>query len=368
MRKIGIYGGSFDPVHKGHTKMMKEAIDLLDLDILNVVPAFISPFKTKKDNAKAEDRIKMLELVLPPKAQICDFEIKRNNVSYTIDTVKYIKNKYPDCELYLIIGSDNLTKLHKWKDIDLIAQLAKIAVLRRSKNINKINLKKYNGILLNNKIHEFSSSEYKKGAMDTVASSVAEYIGHNLLYAKDIVHNCLSAKRAKHSQAAATFAANLAKKHGYDAKVAYHAGLFHDIAKEWSAQNSTAYMQYCNVDPNQYKKFQYHQICGYLWLKNEYKCDNQELLHAIKVHTSMEDLGDTNLSTLDKIVYIADKICEGRKYPGIQKVRELVFEDLDKGFKEVVKNNLILEKQKGTKFDALAQSVYKNILGDEYEC
>ena len=139
--KICLFGGSFNPIHKGHIKIAKEAIKQLDLDELIFIPCQKNPFKKDINYASGEDRKKMIELVLEDKMSISDFEIKRQGISYTIDTVKYFKNKYPNDELYLLIGSDNLLKLSKWKDIDEISNLIQIVVFKREKEINKTNIK-----------------------------------------------------------------------------------------------------------------------------------------------------------------------------------------------------------------------------------
>lgn len=360
--KIGIYGGSFDPIHKGHTKIAEIAINELSLDKLLFVPAYISPFKTGKNIVSAEHRINMINLVKPDKTEVCEFEIKRNNLSYTIDTIKYLKNKYKDDELFLIIGSDNINLLHKWKDIDEIASLVKICVFKRTRNVNKTNIKKYNCLLLKNPIYDYSSTEFKKGFLDVVDEKVIDYIGENKLYSKELVHNMLSAKRAKHSVAAAEFAASLAKSCGYDAKKAYFAGLFHDIAKEWEPENSLGFIKSILGNSADFSKHELHQVAGSLWVKHIYKINDEDITHAIRVHTTMNENGISELNTLDKILYISDKICMGRKFPGIQKLREVVHQDLDKGFALVVKRTYLFEKEKGTKFSDWQEQIYLNYI------
>ncbi|WP_036452814.1 nicotinate-nucleotide adenylyltransferase [Mycoplasma buteonis] len=359
--KIGIYGGSFDPVHKGHISLAKYVINDLKLDKLLFVPTNVSPFKQKNKGAKNEDKIQMLSLVLEDKMEICEFETKRGGVSYTIDTVKYLKHKYPNDELFLIIGSDNLPKLNKWKDIDEIAVLTQIVVARRDKNINKINLKKYHGKLLNNRLYDHSSSDFKKGYLDEVDPKVLNYIQNKGLYIEQIVHNLLPALRAKHCVATASFAAELAKAHKISAKKAYLAGIMHDIAKTWSEEKSREFIAEFEPEKQNIPAHKLHQLCGMLWAKHFYGVTDLEILKAIEFHTTMSD----NMSNLDKIIFIADKICEGRRFPGIQKVRQLVFNDLQAGFKEVVRINYEYNINKGVKFDKEALDLYKKYLGEE---
>ncbi|WP_426460932.1 nicotinate-nucleotide adenylyltransferase [Mycoplasma hafezii] len=360
--KIGIYGGSFDPIHKGHISLAKYAINELKLDKLLFVPTNVSPFKLKAKGAKNEDKINMLKIALKDfdNMEICEFETKRGGVSYTIDTVKYLKNKYPNDELFLIIGSDNLPQLNKWKNIDEIAETVTIVAARRGKNINKLNLKKYGGILLNNRLYDYSSTEFKKGFLDMVSPEVLDYIQARGLYIEQIVHNSLTALRAKHSVATASFAAELAKKHGVSAKQAYLAGIMHDIAKEWSEAESRAFIAEYSPELKDVPNHKLHQICGMLWAKYGYGVTDQEILHAIEYHTTM----DKQMNKLDKIIFIADKICDGRRFPGIQKLRELVNQDLEAGFKEVVRVNRDFNLEKGVKFDKEAEEIYKIQLGE----
>ncbi|QZE12404.1 nicotinate-nucleotide adenylyltransferase [Mycoplasma sp. Ms02] len=361
--KIGIFGGSFNPIHKGHVQMMNVAIKELNLDKLIIVPAHKSPFKAKTDLVSDDLRVSMIEKVLPEKAEISLFEINRKGISYTIDTVKYLKNKYKNDELYLVMGSDNLLKLDKWKNIEELSKLAKITVLKRTKSVNKINIKKYNGLLIKNDLYEASSTNFKRGNLDSVEDSVIEIIGKNFLYAKELVHNTLSAKRAKHCLATATFAAELAKKHGLSAKKAYYAGLFHDIAKEWDPEVSINFINHFENFDRNISKHELHQTAGYVWLKHYYQVQDPEIEHSVLVHTTLDDFSNKELNWLDKVVYISDKICEGRKFSGIQKLRELAFNDLEAGFKAVVTYVYNFEKyEKQTKFTPRQEEIYNKYI------
>lgn len=111
--KIAIYGGSFNPVHNSHVKIAEYVIEQLKIDRFFFVPAFKSPFKKKQDYLASEHRIKMLNLVKPDHSEVSLFELNRKGVSYTIDTIKYFVHKYPQAQIHLIIGSDQLTKLNK---------------------------------------------------------------------------------------------------------------------------------------------------------------------------------------------------------------------------------------------------------------
>ncbi|QSF13710.1 nicotinate-nucleotide adenylyltransferase [Mycoplasma sp. Mirounga ES2805-ORL] len=360
--RIGLLGGTFDPIHKGHLEIVKKAYQDLKLDKVLIIPAATNPFKKKQKTASANDRVKMINLAIKSldiDVDICDFEIKRGGISYTYETIRYLKHKYPNDELFFIMGSDLLPKLHKWEFVEEISHLTQLVVFKRDNKLYKTNFKKFNCLLLNlDKPLLESSTAIRQGNLFQTTLEVNEYIGQNFLYAKEIVHSTLSHDRARHSVYAAEFAAELAKSVGYDAKVAYYAGLFHDIAKEWDYKKSIHFIK--RYEPSllingDLPRHKHHQICGSLWLKYVYRINNDDIAKAIKVHTTL----DFQLSLLDKIVYIADKICLGRKFKGVQKLRKLVYENFNEGFKQVNQVNYDFNIGKGVIFDDEQERIYQ---------
>lgn len=340
--RIGIFGGSFNPIHIGHIKIAQEAIKDLNLDKLIIVPVNKNPFKKDKVIVSAEHRINMINLVLEDKMELSTFEIERKGISYTIDTVEFFSQKYLNDELYLIIGSDNLDKLYKWKNIDKIAKLVKIVILKRNKKINNINIKKHNCILLNNPIYELSSTKFLNGFYDSVEKKVLEYIGKNKLYMEDILKNTLSQKRFLHSINAKNFAIQLAKSLNYDVQKASFAAFVHDIAKEINEEDSRKIIKKFSPSKVNIEKYKLHQEVGYIILKHYFNIE-EEVAHSIRVHTSL----DFNLSLLDKIVFMADKLCVGRKWEGIQKIRTLALTHFDEAFNFVVERTKEFNLNKG---------------------
>lgn len=331
--KIGIYGGSFNPVHKGHTEIARLAVKELNLDKLYFVPAYKSPFKSKIKYVSAEHRVNMIDLVKPEGTEVSNFEINRKNTSYTIDTISYFKQKFPNDELYFIIGSDNVSKLNKWRNIDEISTWAKIVVFKRAGQINKENIKRYNCLLIDNVVLDYASSWFRKGYMKNVDDKVMKYISSNYLYIPEIMVNMLDAKRHKHSIAVGHLAAELAKQNDYDAKKAWVAGSLHDITKSWPKQDHRAFLTSVGIDESKVEDFELHSLTGYYWIKTEYQLDDEEILNSVLRHTSLAK----ELTLLDKIIFAADKLADGRKFEGIQLVRETIATDFDKGFKMTVK-------------------------------
>ena len=144
--RIAIFGGSFDPVHKGHLKVVTESLKELDIDRLIIVPAFISPFKTNI-HASSQKRLEWLVKALPKndKIEICDFEIKQNRPTPTIMTVRHIINVFAPTEIYLIVGADHLQTLHKWDEYSELCKLCKWTIASRDNifiepEFNKLNV------------------------------------------------------------------------------------------------------------------------------------------------------------------------------------------------------------------------------------
>lgn len=127
--KIGLYGGAFDPVHKGHIAVAKGAGNY-GLDRVIFIPTGNMPHK-KRCRATDEQRLKMLSLALEDGFEVSDYEIKRKDVSYSADTIEYMKGIYPTDELYFIVGDDSYGYIDKWKDPERIFKNAKLLVYPR---------------------------------------------------------------------------------------------------------------------------------------------------------------------------------------------------------------------------------------------
>src|ERR1700704_1776922 len=133
MRKIGIYGGTFDPIHHGHLILARQACEELSLDQLIFVPAALSPFK-KAAHASGDARLSMLRAAIEGQAGFSadDCELKRPPPSYSIDTVLQIREREPKAELCWLIGADNVGALSKWHRFEELRKLVQFVVLDRA--------------------------------------------------------------------------------------------------------------------------------------------------------------------------------------------------------------------------------------------
>jgi len=134
LKKIGIYGGSFDPIHHGHLILAREACEALNLEKVIFVPAAVSPFKGRAAAASGDMRLKMLQAAIESEEgfAIDDCELRRPPPSWTIDTVLEIRKRETDSEIYLLIGEDNVAALDRWRRFDELKKMVRFVVLDRT--------------------------------------------------------------------------------------------------------------------------------------------------------------------------------------------------------------------------------------------
>jgi nicotinate-nucleotide adenylyltransferase len=133
LRRIGILGGSFDPPHAGHLAAADTAVTQLSLGRVKVVPAAQAPLREAGPRAPAADRLALLRLAFEgrPWAEVDDREMRRGGVSYSVDTARELAAEHPGAELYWILGADQLSRLHLWREAAELCRLVRFAVLAR---------------------------------------------------------------------------------------------------------------------------------------------------------------------------------------------------------------------------------------------
>lgn len=188
--KIGIFGGTFNPVHKGHVAVAECFIEDYGLDLLYVIPNNISPLKYS-NSVSGEDRSNMLKIAFGenPKVVISDIELKREGTSYTRDTVAELRALHPESALYLLTGDDWIDSFDKWKDYKFILENAHLVVAVRSGNDITASLDRLETLTgmrpltLQNKKIELSSSEFRaEPKKELLPDGVFEYIEERGLY------------------------------------------------------------------------------------------------------------------------------------------------------------------------------------------
>jgi nicotinate-nucleotide adenylyltransferase len=131
--RLGILGGTFNPVHFGHLLLAQEALEQLSLEKVIFVPSFLPPHKTGEDLASADRRLRMVSIAVKDNRSfdVSDMEIERKSKSYSIDTLREFLSVYAEAELFFISGSDALKDLSSWKDIEEIKKIANFAAAAR---------------------------------------------------------------------------------------------------------------------------------------------------------------------------------------------------------------------------------------------
>ena len=189
--KIGLYGGSFDPVHLGHLLVAQAAVEELGLDRLFFIPAAQSPFKTENEIAPAEIRLKLLRLALAGKTN-CEIdaqEIRRGGISYSVETLRDYAKRFPGVQLFYVIGADNIPKLNEWREADELAKLVEFVAIPRPGESTAAFPKPFRGRILKGFPVEISSSQIRarvKAGLpieNLVPPFVAEAIHTSKLYA-----------------------------------------------------------------------------------------------------------------------------------------------------------------------------------------
>jgi nicotinate-nucleotide adenylyltransferase len=189
-QKIGIFGGTFDPVHIGHIITTRFVLEQRKLDRIVFIPCNISPLKTNINSTTSEHRLNMLKLAVEnhPQFDFSDYEIQKGEVSFTFDTLCEMQKKYSEIEL--IIGYDNLVLFDKWKNPDGIFDITKVVVMKRHGTSAEKPTNKYfdKAIILDTPSIEISSTEIRERVKNNlpidflVPEKVKEYIYQNKLY------------------------------------------------------------------------------------------------------------------------------------------------------------------------------------------
>lgn len=170
MNKITLYGGSFDPIHIGHLIVASNVVDDLKMDELIFIPSNITPLKNSNLKASNLDRYEMIKRSIEgnDKFSVSDYEITKDGISYTYDTVKHFKNKYPNTELYFLVGTDRVKDLEMWHKIKELSEMVTfIFSARDTEQLEKIisQNKFYNSIkyvILKSPVIEISSTTVRK--------------------------------------------------------------------------------------------------------------------------------------------------------------------------------------------------------------
>ena len=371
MARIGIYGGAFNPPHTGHIRAAEYAVQALQLDKLLLIPSCSSPHKPLPEGSPTpQQRLAMTKLWAGEKMEVCDIELSRGGTSYTYETVEQLKQRYPQDELLLFMGTDMFLSFHTWKEPERILGCVSLAVFYRGDKGEQAAIaekqREYENAghrvyLVENPVTEISSTQLRRMlvfrcAAPFVDEGVLSYIETNGLYgtAKDyknlpmdkleqVVVELLNPNRVKHVLGCRDTAADLAKIWGADVTDAARAGLLHDITKALDGPlQLTLCREYGKVldDFSENNPKTLHALTGSLVAKRIFG-ENEAVVSAIESHTT----GKPAMNTLEKIIYVADYMEPNRDFPGVEELRRLAYTDLDGALKLGLEMTLAMLKQ-----------------------
>lgn len=351
--RIGILGGTLDPVHNGHLRIAEGAMAALGLDRVMLLPAGDPPHK-RRLSAKA-DRLRMAELAAEGREGlfVSDIEINRPGRTYTIDTLTALTFEHPDVDWTYIIGADALNLLDSWREFSHVARLCRFAAVRRPGCDEQLMRMKIETLrecydaqieLLPIDGPALSSTEVREMVAENrplagiVPDGVAEYIRKRGLYLCDYTEAeildrlkaTLTPHRYTHTLGVADTAERLAPKCGVDPKRARLAGLLHDCAKSMPLEEMRALVtkNLPDLDAEELEtRAILHAPAGMILARRDYGVKDRAILSAIRKHT----VGDGSMSPMDALIYVADFIEPGREaFPGLEKARKAAEKDIYK--------------------------------------
>jgi len=368
--KLGVFGGTFDPIHNGHIRIAELAYSRLRLDKLLFVPNSVPPHKPNVF-ATPSERFEMVKRAISGNVHfdIEDFEQRNTSFSYTYRTISYLYEKYNKPELYFICGADNINQIKNWKKPEIILKYARMAFITRpGYDFDTSYVFGDRAVFLEFPGIDVSSTKVRKrikqgkNAEDMLPPKVNEFINENYLYVYDnlktMLKTYINPKRYEHSLNVATEAVKLAKCYSVDTKKAYLAGLLHDCAKDIDFKKQIHLIQeYSSFKPLSdelhYPKV-LHALTGAIVAERDFDIHDREVLSAIRYHT----IGSVNMTPLDKIIYIADMIEPKRNYNGIEILREMAYNNINKAIIASIENTISYIGEENIQKDILVLKDY----------
>ncbi len=358
--KIGIFGGNFNPIHKGHIRMAKYIKDHYGLDEIWFIPTKHSPekkFIIEKIDPKIRYEIvkKTIKKHNDPNLKVKRYEFKIRGTSYTYKTIKHLKKRFPKYNFYLIVGDDHLSSITNWKNFLYIDANVKFIFVRREEQ-EQPNPRNFE--YAKEFYYPISSSEILHHAKwNELEEETKPFIAKYYLYIKSLVyyqlnHESKNKKHNKyvHSLSVANHAKKLAKKYNFaNVTKAYYAGLAHDLFKDEDEALMAKYVSN-NSEWNLPPAKALHGYYAALWFQEQYLINDKEFINAIKRHT----LADFNMTKLDKIIFLADKIADDRIDANAKRLRKLAYNNLDLAYQDAL--NVLIKKLKDQNIEPAAET------------
>ena len=344
--RIAMYGGTFNPIHLGHMHAARAVVEALALDKLLLMPAGIPPHKTLPEgSASPAQRLDMCRIAANrlPRTEACPLELEREGASYTVDTLRALRQRYPQADLWLVVGTDMVLTFDRWRQPEEMAKLCRLAVVARDEaDRERIRdkaaaLRQSLGLecdIIDCPALPMSSTQVRETLEEGLLHpAVLDYIRQNRLYLPSLdtlraeVERRVSAKRMTHILGCERMAAAMAKPFGLDEYTVRAAAILHDCTKALSEKEQLTLCEKWHIifdyDEGDFAQL-IHADTGAETARRVFRMPD-DIVDAIRTHTT----GDTCMTTLQKILYVADMCEESRTWPGVEELRALALTDLE---------------------------------------
>lgn len=372
--RIAILGGSFDPVHQEHVRLVKTAMKELGLDRVIIMPSYLAPHKSEGAHVSGADRLEMCRIAFRDCAsvEVSDFELLQRGTSYTYLTCRRFAEEYPDAERFFLVGADMLENFFTWRNPeDILKNVTLAACGRGSETVSRLHgkfIERFGKDFLEIPFvgEEVSSTELRvalafrgwvKTELGCLDEKVFDYIDRKNLYSYLQAEALVLEKesRREHSYRVALLACIRARSLKIPEEKALLASMLHDCGKYISPESPL--LEGAEL-PEGVPEPVLHQYVGALLAERKFGVTDQDVLNAIRYHTS----GRANMSGLEKLVFLSDMLEAGRSYEGVERLRELFWKDIDLCLKEALREQIIYLRATGKPIFELTEEAYRWIL------
>lgn len=358
--KVGLFGGSFDPVHREHVRLAAAAVSALKLDKLYVLPSHTAPHKLYGSALGGAERAELCRIAFRgiSEAEVSDFELDRGETSYSYITCAHFKALYPQAELFFLMGADMLENFPQWRFPEKILQNVTLAACGRADG----DVKKYAATVeaLYGKapvLVPFTGKEVSSTRIRTelafgkippeLDAEVYQRIEERGYYTHPAILPALALEREErreHSFRTALTAVKYAKREGLAEERVLLACALHDCGK-YVPLSSPLLAGF--EPPEGVPASVLHQYTGAYLAEHAFGIEDREVLDAIRFHTS----GKEDMSALEKLVLVSDMAEDGRDFPGVEELRKALENSLEEGF-------LLCLKQQTEHLHATGKPIY----------
>ena len=357
--RILIYGGSFNPPHLGHVDALRSAADALRPDRCVVIPAGIPPHKELSEGSPTgAERLAMCRLAFAdiPNVEFSDMELLREGKSYTVDTLREISAAEPHAELYFLVGTDMLECIETWYEFrEVLALCTPLALARNDGEQEQLEQiaqrlrKEYDAkvLLIRKKPLPMASTDLREtlplrqgrdGLSEAVYSEIIRRRYYNakpaLDWLREQAYAMLNPSRVAHVQGCEQEAVRLAERWGEDLGEAAEAAILHDVTKKLSPGEQLGLCDEYDIPLDPMERAEpklLHARTGAHLARDRFGVSDS-VFGAIQWHTT----GRVGMTTLEKIIYLADFTEPTRSFSGLERVRALTYEDLDQAMVEAL--------------------------------